>query len=183
MAQSDSSSYTPELAKHPTIKDVGLTGFIQWMQSDPVMSKVYARAKNQIDAVVRVHNAGMSGLGDLTDLLQPVNVDPSLTASIPDYNTAASSTPTSSWTDSLSSIVSAAGQAVLTGEQLITANKVTNTQLARAQAGLAPLNLSAYGISTTPGVNVGLSSSTQSMVMYLGIGLLGVILLPKLLKR
>jgi hypothetical protein len=175
---------TPDIAKHPTIKDGGAAGFLLWLKSDPVMAKVYARAKPQIDKLIAQKNAGFAGLGDLTDFMQPVQVDPSLFPT-PDVSvsTTVPDSSGSSWTSTLSSLISAAGQAVLTGQQLVTANKVTNLQLTRAQSGLPPLNLSAYGVSTTPGLNLGLSSSTEKTVLYLGGGLLAVMLIGGLLKR
>lgn len=186
---------TPEAAKHPTIRATGLKGFLQWMQSDPAMAKVYARAKPQLAALIAQVNqqaAQLSGfglLGDDTSSFLDVSAlntsMPSVDLTSTDATTASAPTTSDStgWLSSLSSIVSAASQAALTADQIATANKVTNLQIQQAAAGKSPLNLSAYGLSTTPGVSVGLSTSTQSLLMYGGIALLGVWLLTSLTRR
>lgn len=55
-------------------------------------------------------------------------------------------------------------------QQLSTADQVTQMQLARAKAGLPPLNIDTSTLGV-PSVSVGLSSGTQSLLMY---GLLGI---------
>lgn len=194
----------PNVGTHPTISDKGARGFLKWMKSDPVMSKVYAKIKPQLAQSLGVTTTlGFLGFGDdtsSTDLtsadLSSGSVDYSsltsgvdtsgVSTSINDAVTSAAptdSSSSSSWLSNISSLISAAGTAVLTADQISTANKVTNLQISQAQAGKAPINLSAYGLSTTPGVNLGLSSSTQNLLMWGGVGLLGVWLLTSLTKR
>lgn len=188
------NSVTPNIAKHPTIKQAGLKGFLLWMKTDPQLSNAYQRIRPSVDKIIGTspQSNALAGFGDDTvDLsMSDVAVMPVSTPDITDVqasidNTIASA-PTapapSSWTSAISGLVSGVSTAFMTANQLATAKAVTDTQLARAKAGLPPLNLNSYGLSTTPGVNVGLSASTQSLVMYGGIALLAVILLPKLLK-
>lgn len=203
---------TPSLAQHPTIKEKGAKGFLLWMKSDPLLSKVYDAAKGKLQTVAGMYATdpsrggfsggrfgaflpsgatllpatGMGYLGqDLTDSLQVVTPPTDLSSySDPVIDTAPTdSSSSNSFLSNISSIVGAVGQAALTADQIATANKVTNLQLQQAAAGKPPLNLSSYGLSTTPGFNLGLSSSTET-TMLLAVGILGaVFLLPKLLKR
>lgn len=205
---------TPELAQHPTIKEKGAKGFLLWMKSDPLLSRVYdlARGKLQMQAgliatdpmrggfsggrfgaylpsgetFLPAAGAGMGYLGqDTSDSLQVVTPPTDLSDySDPIINTAPTDSASSnSFLSNISTIVGAVGQAALTADQIATANKVTNLQLQQAAAGKPPLNLSSYGLSTTPGFNLGLSSTTETTLL-MAVGILGaVFLLPKLLKR
>lgn len=248
---------TPNIAKHPTIKAGGTKGFLQWLKSDPQLSKIYEANKSRIAQLIGapVGIAGLRGLGRIatmtgpspncpcrkplsgsfgfgfatgsfgqtdttgssyslpelttstgitdttgsayvpppitTDLTASTPIDTSaLASSIPslapinDSVTAAAPTaPTSSgWASDLSSIVSAASGLFQTADQLATAQKVTQTQLQRAQAGLPPLNLNSYGLSTSPGLNLGLSSSTQN-TMLIAIGILAAVVLGSKMMR
>lgn len=121
------------------------------------------------------------GLGDATtdalgsDALSPITLD--TTSTDPTITNASTSGASPSWLSSIDSAVSAATQAYLGVQQSKDAQTLFNVNLQRAQQGLAPLNAnpSAYGI-VSPQVNVGLSSSTQTLLIAGGIGL-GVILL------
>lgn len=86
--------------------------------------------------------------------------------------------------DKIKDLILGASQAYLTYEQMRAQKKVMDTQLSRAQAGLPPLdlNMEQYGL-TGPSVNVGLNDTTRKVLIYGGIGLAAVYLLPKLLKR
>lgn len=131
----------------------------------------------------RQRRMGMGALGDATtdalgsDALSSFTVDTSSPASDPTIANASTSSASPSWLSSIGTAVSAATQAYLGIQQSKDAQTLFNTNLQRAQQGLQPLNAnpSAYGI-TAPQVNVGLSSSTTTLLMYGGIGL-GVILL------
>lgn len=213
----------PSLAFHPTIKDTGARGFLLWMKTDPVLSKVYAAAFPHIQTAAGLYArnptadaSALSGLSaylpgsggtllpapigrnqhfsfgalgqDNSDSLSVVSVpdlsvttDPSVDAAIASAPTDASTS--NSFLSNISSFITAAGQAALTADQISTANKVTNLQLQQAAAGKPPLNLSSYGLSTTPGFNLGLSSSTET-TMLIAVGILAaVFLLPKMMKR
>ena len=56
-----------------------------------------------------------------------------------------------------------------------TQRRLLNIQIDRARKGLAPLDVSQYGM----GVNVGLSPGTIQMIMFGGAALLGVYLLSR----
>lgn len=110
-----------------------------------------------------------------SDALSPITLD--TTSTDPTIANASTSGASPSWLSSIGSAVSAATQAYLGVQQSKDAQTLFNVNLQRAQQGLAPLNAnpSAYGI-VSPQVNVGLSSSTQTLLIAGGIGL-GVILL------
>jgi hypothetical protein len=86
--------------------------------------------------------------------------------------------------DKIKDMILGASQAYLTYEQMRAQKKVMDAQLQRAQAGLPPLdiNMERYGL-TGPSVSVGLSPTTRNVLIWGGVGLGAVYLLPKLLKR
>lgn len=128
----------------------------------------------------RQRRFGLNGLGDATtdalgsDALANFTVGVS---SDPTIANASTSSASPSWLSSIGSAVTAATQAYLGLQQSKDAQTLFDTNLQRAQQGLAPLNANptAYGIMA-PSVNVGLSPGVQSLLMYGGIGL-GLILL------
>jgi hypothetical protein len=75
-------------------------------------------------------------------------------------------------------------QAYLTNEQMKAQKKVLDMQLARAQAGLPPLDIDMrqYGL-TGPSVGVGIESNTLKYLGWGAAALAAVYLLPKFLKR
>lgn len=167
------------------ITEKGPKGFLKWLKQD--QPKLYAAIAPKLAQMVisaKKTNA-LSGFGDpLTDsLTADFTVDTSALTNLPALNidTAASSAPaSSSFSTVLQTLIQGAGAALLTKQQLDTAQKVTDIQLQRAQQGLAPLNTSALGLPGV-GVNVGLSDSTSKLVMYGGLALLAVLLVPKLI--
>ena len=74
--------------------------------------------------------------------------------------------------------------AYLTYEQLAAQKKVLYYQLERARAGLPPaaIDMEQYGL-TGPRVSVGLSPQTKTLLIYGGVGLAAVYLLPKLIGK
>lgn len=82
----------------------------------------------------------------------------------------------------LSQLAQAFTQFKLSQQQLNTANQITQINLQRAQAGLAPIQLDTSSMGV-PSVSVGLSSGTKTLLQYalIGGGLLwlGSILLKK----
>ena len=85
---------------------------------------------------------------------------------------ASTAPPKSSWIDSISEL---AKVYLTTSAQ----KKMCDLEMKHAQAGLPPLDLEQY----QPGVNVGVSGGTQTMLLW-GVGILGAVyLLPKLLGR
>lgn len=79
---------------------------------------------------------------------------------------------------SISSFFSMLQQSIPAIMQASAQKQLMDVNLQRAQKGLPPLNAASY----TPGVNVGLTSDTQKMVMYLGGAALGVLALNSLTR-
>lgn len=180
----------------PEIADTGLKGYLKWLQRE--QPAVYGRIANIVAAKqpqafsdynqslaqrmsMRQGRRSMAGLGDDTGLVDlsfdpsGIDVGSSADQAIDVSDAANSGSGSSSLTSWLTALVGGASQLYLTKSQLDTANKVTNLQLQRAQMGLPPLNIDMTKMGV-PSVAVGLSSSTQSLVMWLGLGLVGVLL-------
>lgn len=142
------------------ITTTGAAGFLEWLKRyQPLF---YGKLKDKIPP-------GTIGMGALSDGATG--------------DTAANTTTASpSFMDSMSSILTGLGTAYLTKTQVDAQQQLWNVQLQRAQAGLAPLNINPtqYGLPG-PTVGVGLSADTQKFLLYAGIGLAAVLLLPKLL--
>ncbi len=82
-------------------------------------------------------------------------------------------TPGESWTDTL--------QKVLTG--IVATNQqrqLMQLNIERARQGLPPVDINRY---TGVGVNVGLSQSTQQLVLYLALGAGALLLLNSFMRR
>jgi len=101
-----------------------------------------------------------------------------------DAATVATSSPaTKSLSDTLKELVNGAAQLYLTKNQLDAQKKITDMQIQRAGAGLAPLdiNMSDYGL--TPTAQVGMTGDTKTFLMYGGIGLAVLFLFGQLNPR
>lgn len=150
----------PRSVSYPT----GMRGFFAWMaQRNPRLYQVGLPAIKQRSAL-----AGLGITGPSAEVASVVSetgpVAPSLA-------------------DKIKDILLGVSQAYLTNEQMRAQKKVLDAQLARAQAGLPPLDIdmSKYGMG--PSVGVGLSLQTQSFLMW-GLAAAGAIyLVPKLLRR
>ena len=92
---------------------------------------------------------------------------------VSDVANSGSSTP--SITSLITGIVSGVSSLYLAKNQVDIQKQVTNIQLQRAQSGLPPLPISTSQLGV-PQVAIGLSTSTQSMLMWGGLGL-GALLL------
>jgi len=130
----------------------------------------------------------MSGLGDdSTDDLDTTGViDPSLidtistplpTVAIPDTSaeTATTSTPPNPGPSAVAQIVSTLTAAAPSILSTVNAQTVFNAQLARAQAGLPPLNTSAYGL---PSSLTALASNPMALIL-IAAGIGAVVLMSK----
>lgn len=62
-------------------------------------------------------------------------------------------------------------------------DQLARENAARASTGKPPLDMSDYMKYNAPQVNVGLSTSTQNLLMYGGIGLAGVLVLMMVMKN
>lgn len=127
----------------------------------------------------RLGDATTDALG--SDALSAFTVMPDTSSTVDNASTSSASP---SWLSSIGTAVSAAVQGYLGVQQANDAQTLFNTNLQRAQQGLSPLNAnpSAYGI-TSPQVNVGLSSSVQTMLIYGGLGLGAILVLNSVLKH
>lgn len=123
-------------------------------------------------------------LGDDSGLVSvgvdSVDLTPSTTQAVADATD--SSPPSSSWVSDIanafSSVVPALSSAYQVKQQASAAQTLfnTNLQLAMANKPLISGNPTAYTTGFTPGLNIGLSSSTQSALLWVAGGL-GVIAL------
>lgn len=139
----------------------GLRGFFAWLgATQPAIARAVFVKLNRPRA--------LSGLG----ITAPAQV------------TGTEAPAAKSTVDKISELIMGASQAYLTYEQMRAQKKVMDAQLQRAQAGLPPMdiNMEQYGL-TGPSVSVGLSPTTRNILIYGGIGLAAVYLLPKFFKR
>lgn len=149
--------------RKPSVKvtATGTRGFLQWLKVN--QPAVYNKAR---PALAKQAGGVLAGLG-LTD----------------PATTAAQTPAPSSWTDSLKDIVMAASQAYLSREQIKAQGKILDTQIARAQANLPPLDidLQQWGIQP-PQVQVGVASGTLKTVGLILGGVAAVYFLGQLVK-
>lgn len=156
----------------PTIR----AAYVTWFRRNlPGFAQAYDRQPPKT-------RASLSGVG---------YVDPMTGMDMPDSPTFAptSSAPaltdnaSTNWASVISSIGQAASQYALTKNQIDTSKQITQIQLQRASMGLPPLAMSElqtqYGVSTTPGVNVGVAPDTQKFLMWGAIGLAAVYLFTR----
>jgi hypothetical protein len=185
------------------VKEKGTKGFLIWLhENQPEVWRAIApkveqrvRASQNYGAATIANNATLQGLGDAAPSIDFVNTPVDVSSMVDTYSTAiptvniptiidstsqnATTPATSSW---LSSLISGAAQAWSTVTQAQTQQKVTNIQLQRAQAGLAPLNIDpkTLGLSSTSSSGFSLSGNTM---LYLGIGLAALLVLPKMFAK
>jgi len=196
----------------PEISDTGLKGFLKWYQREqpevykaiaPALAKKFPRAfsdYNQSLAQDMRHRASMVGMRGLRGLLGHMGDDTSdsaitditfdsgslavptsVTTAVDTADAANSGSTDSSTTSWLSSLIGGLTQGALAVNQVKTAQQVTQLQLQRAQAGLPPLNID-MGTLGVPTMSVGLSSGTQSLLMYIALGAGALLLLGGLTK-
>jgi hypothetical protein len=146
-----------------------MAGIENWLEEQPTRGGAYNPQE-------------FSGLGDdtaSTDFISPSLTDvisvPMPSVNIPDSSveTANTSTPPNPGPGAIAQIVSTLAQAA--PQILSTVNQQTlfNTQLARAKAGLAPLNTASYGIS----------SALSGSMLPIGIGVAAIAAFLLLRKR
>ena len=143
----------------------GMRGFWAW-----------ARANNP-----RLYAAGLPAMRQRTAVAGLGDIQTAELAAQSADNTG----PTSSTiVDKVKEILLGVSQAYLTNEQMKAQKKILDLQLARAQAGLPPLDIDMrqYGL-TGPSVGVGIESNTLKYLGWGAAALAAVYLLPKLLKR
>lgn len=145
------------------IYDTGGRGFLQWLKaSQPTLYRgISQRLANQ---------PALAGLGLNIPATDIATQTPSTSA-------------TPGWVDSIKNLALTFAQTYLTKQQVDAQKKVLDIQLERARQGLAPLDLDLSQYGLTPTANVGLAPDTRTLLMWGGIALAAVYLLPKLLSR
>lgn len=150
-----------------TAEDVGARGFLKWLKVS--MPAVYRGIERDLKRLnIEAQSKAVSGLGSFGE--SQVSYVPFVGAEQTVQLPGGSAPASSSWTDSISKLVSAWGQYKLTDAQLDTVRKITDANLRRAEQGLSPLPYDASQLGLAPTVNVGLSGSTGDIVKY---GLIG----------
>jgi hypothetical protein len=120
-------------------------------------------------------------LGDIidpfsgADISTPITIDSSNSGDTSTGNTSTGTSTTPSW---LNTLVTGATQFMLGKQQADRINQLNQINIQRAAQGLPPLNVEMAG----PGVSVGVSSGVQT-VMYIGLGIAGLYVVSKILKR
>lgn len=140
----------------------GMRGLFAWMATRQ------PRIHNKVMSQIR--STSLSGLG-----FEDVTQASAVTSEQGPVNTGIA--------DRIKDILMGVSQAYLTAEQMKMQKKVIDTQIARAQAGLPPLDidLARYGVG--PQATVGISADTQRLLLWVAAGLGAVYLVPKLLRR
>lgn len=146
-----------------TITEKGQKGFLLWVKANqPILYNEFVKRRHQ----------GVSGMGDTTLSLaaDPISMTPNTPAS-------------PAWVQNITGALTGAAQIYLTTQQLAQQRKVLDIQLARAQQGLAPLNIDPMSYGLAPTVGIGLSPQLKQLIIWGGGALLAVLLLPKLIGR
>jgi hypothetical protein len=157
----------------PTIR----AAYVTWFRRNlPGFAQVF-------DKQPATTRAGLSGVGYIDPMTGIDMPDGVMTFAPASSSPVVTDTSSTNWANVISSIGQAASAYVLTKNQADISKQITNIQLQRAAMGQPPLAMSElqarYGISTTPGVNVGVSPDTQKFLMWGGLGLVAVYLLTR----
>lgn len=161
---SDAPVTTPKsmIARQIGPDDKGARGFLVWLKAS--MPGVYSGIRKDLERLnVQGMSASLSGLGAFGDTQPGTDVP------------ASSAPASSSWSDTVSKLIQAYGQYKLTQQQLDTLKKVTDANLQRAQAGLAPLPYDSQQLGLAPTVQIGLTGGTSKMLFYGGAAILALL--------
>lgn len=154
------------------VTETGSKGLLLWLRAN--QPRLYSE-------FLKIWNTNaISGLGAVGDPFDPANYPATPT----DPATTTSTAPTSSgFADLLSNVIKSAASIFLTKAQVDAQGKLLDAQLARAKAGLPPLNIDPanYGLQTT--VGVGLAPATKQLLMYGGIAAGALWLLSMFARR
>ena len=162
----------------------GFPGFFAWMAS------THPDMFNYMRVTIPNYIGARSGLqSNASDLRGLGDVAPSFAADLPtsvptfafDMSPGAPPVVEPQSAGAVQQIIDTLKQAVPIYLQTQNQQQLLTVQLQRAKAGLPPLDLSKY--TASGGINLGLTSGTQSMLMWVAGGLALVYLVPKLLKR
>lgn len=143
----------------------GTVGFMQWLQVK--FPHIYKEVKSQTGV------SNLNGLG---------YVDPMTGAEITDTASNAQPMP-SSLASNITTIAQTLAQAYLTKQQIDAQNAILQTNLKRAQMGLAPLDIDPTRYGLAPTASIGLSQDTKTFLTWAGAGLLGFLVLKHMMPR
>lgn len=152
-----------KISRSPIAYPHGMRGLFAWMRAR--QPRLYAKAHGEVKA------SALSGIELTDDMTSAAQV------------TTETGPVSSGVAQRIKDILLGVSQAYLTAEQMKMQKKVIDTQIARAQAGLPPLDidLSRYGVG--PQATVGVSQDTQRLLLWLVAGAGAIYLVPKLLRR
>jgi hypothetical protein len=163
---------------------VGMKGFLLWTEAawpTAIADKIVAAANKYTPGagpVVTLASPAQGGFGLLGDFAwgsipaDDASTDPTTPVMSGTTAATASQPASSSWMSDISKAVTAATTAFLGYTQVKDAQSIFQTNLMRAQQGLAPIptNPAQYGLPS-PTANIGLTSSaTNTLLMVAGIG-------------
>lgn len=159
----------------PNISATGTKGFLSYLKfAQPALYREFKKK-------VVMPTSGLEGLG-----LEPLVSSMTLNVATPTLDIADSSSSApmaSSLANTFSDIIKGISTAYLTKQQIDAQSNLMDIQLQRAKQGLAPLNIDPATYGLQPTIGVGLTASTQKLLMYGGIGLLAVMLFGSVLKH
>lgn len=165
---SDAPQTTPKsvIERQLGPEDVGARGFLVWLKAS--MPALYRGIESDLKNLNRSAVSGLAAWDPFTP-----SFGEQQTTTVPAGSAPASST----WADNVSKLVQAYGQYKMTDAQLDTVRKITDINLQRAQQGLKPLPYDAAQLGLAPTVNFGLSGDTSKLLMWGGLGFLGLMAL------
>jgi hypothetical protein len=165
------------------IQVTGAKGYLIWLaQNQPQLySQVREKLRPLLPRDLGAYMRGtLGGLGqDATIQLQSIGFDTSL---IKDpVIAAAPQGASSSWSDTLANVLKGVAVAYSTKQQIDTQAKLNQIQLDRIRQGLPPLSVdpASMGLQTAS-ASIGIAPNTQKLLMWGGLGVLGVWLFTSL---
>jgi hypothetical protein len=158
------------------ITEKGTKGFYLWLKAN--QPKLYAEVVRRTSSAAHsLHGFGDTITDPYTGVVYDTSGSPAPTAVNDPATTATATPPSSSLADSIKNLIMGASQIFLAKKQLDTQGEIIDTQLARAKAGLPPLNINPASYGLQPTIGVGLTSGTQNLVIYGGLAALALVAL------
>lgn len=160
------------------IEVTGAKGYLIWMAKN--QPALYAKVRERLITSMPLGAYMAHPFGDVA--LQDFSLDTSLVSD--PVIQSAPTTASSSWADTLASVVKAVGVGYATKKQIDAQSQLNQIQLDRVRRGEQPVNvdLSSMGLSTAT-LGLGLTGNTQNLVIWGGAAILAVWLLTSLTKK
>lgn len=167
------------MAQQKELPVTGPKGYLVWLATN--QPKLYAQVRERLKTRVPANLSGL-GFGALDQSLLQVGITADV-ASDPIINSAPQGA-SSTWADTLSTILKTVAVGYSTKQQIDAQNKINQMQLDRLRQGLPPLNIdpASYGLQTAS-ASIGIAPNTQKMLMLGGAAVLGVWLLTSFTGR